>query len=154
MVIPSSPCEKTVIYLLTGDSQVFCMLWYMILPTPILLRICQKDLFPRGLWTPRGLNVPLKGQASLVREAQMVFRFRDSSRDVFLSSTQARSGRGAWLWYLVTNYQQPENPSFGLGRTSRREMQFHEPMFGCHWDCTTVIPYQVLRGSSHYFPSA
>jgi len=35
------------------------------------------------------LNVPLKGQASLAREAQMVFRFRDSSRDVFLSSTQA-----------------------------------------------------------------
>ena len=154
MVIPSSPCEKTVIYLLTGDSQVFCMLWYMILPTPILLRICQKNVFPRRLWTPRGLNVAVKGQASLVREAQMVFRFRDSSRDVFLSSTQARSGRGAWFWYLVTNYQQPENPSFGLGRTSRREMQFHEPMFGCHWDCTTVIPYQVLRGSSHYFPSA
>lgn len=40
-----------------------------------------------------------------------------------------------------------------LGRTSHREMQFHEPMFDCHWYCA-VIAYQVLRGSSQYFPSA
>jgi len=35
------------------------------------------------------INVALKGQASLAREAQMIFRARESSRDVFLSSSQA-----------------------------------------------------------------
>ncbi|CAK9020501.1 unnamed protein product, partial [Durusdinium trenchii] len=35
------------------------------------------------------LSVSLQGQPSLAREAQMVFRFRDRSRDVFVSSGQA-----------------------------------------------------------------